>query len=162
MSPEVLQLLGALSNIATTVGVVFGILGIVFVWLQVRHAILARDASVCLSLAQFSNTADFTAAIRQVWKVSVGSSPTDDYRDAAMKLCVFFELVGAICNHGYMSTKLVEEFYGTLVVDAYTKLDNFVTAHRNQTGRSSFANNFEALARRLGARQSIRGPNTGK
>jgi len=162
MSTEVVQFLGAMASVATTLGVVFGIIGLVFVWLQIRHAILSREASVCLDLAQFSNCAEFTAALERVWNLSDGIPEANADRDAAIKLCVFFELVGAICNHGYMSTKLVEEFYGYLVIDAYSRLQAFVTDYRARTGRPSFASNFESLAKKLSVHPIIMGEGTGK
>ena len=63
MSPETIAMIGAVSNIATTVGVVVGLIGLVFVWLQIRHTVLARETSVCLGLAQYSNSAEFSHAL---------------------------------------------------------------------------------------------------
>lgn len=100
---------------------------------------------------RISGSSDFTAALQRACELPLDSKLSEADREAAIKLCVFFELVAAICNHGYMSSKLIEEFYGSLVVDTYRHLQQFVAEHRKHSGRSSFAKNFELLASRLAA-----------
>ena len=148
MSPETIATIGAVSNIATTVGVVAGLLGLLVVWLQIRQSVLAREVSVCLGLAQFSNSAEFSQALMTVLNANADSVASIDQK-SAIQVCVFFELVGSIVNHGYMSTTLIQEFYGTVISDSHTLLKTFIDGYRVQMRRPQFCVNFETLANTL-------------
>ncbi|HYH63825.1 MAG TPA: DUF4760 domain-containing protein [Urbifossiella sp.] len=146
MSAETIATIGAVSNIATTVGVVIGLIGLVFVWLQIRQGVLARETSVCLMLAQYSNSQDFTQALMTVLgRGPAGPAATID-QEAALKVCVFFELVASIVNHDYMSPTLIREFYGSVIADAHDRLRGYIDEQREQTRRPKFCINFEKLA----------------
>jgi hypothetical protein len=146
MSPETIATIGAVSNIATTAGVIVGLTGLLFVWLQIRHGVLARETSVCLGLAQFSSSTEFSHALMTVLNADTKTNAASIDTKTAIQVCVFFELVGSIVNHGYMSTKLIQEFYGTVISDAHNRLKGFIDEYRKQTQRSEFCVNFEKLA----------------
>lgn len=149
MDQETVQAISAISGIATTVGMIFAVIGLVLVWLQVRHAVLARETSICLGLAQFSGSSEMNSALKRMRERQPGQPMSEPDRDSAIQVCVFFELIGAICNHGYMSTTLIQEFYGSLVIDTHRQLADFITQHRANTRNKHFAVNFEVLAKRL-------------
>lgn len=149
MIPEALQWLSVLSNLATSLGVVFGVVGLVLVWLQMRQNTLSREASICLTLAQFSSTHEFQQSLRAIKGLATSEDLTEADQEAALRVCVFLELVGSICNHGYMSTKLIEQFYGSLITSCYATLSDYIADRREHTANPKFAANFEMLATRL-------------
>jgi hypothetical protein len=145
-SDETLKILSGLASIATVFGVAFAIAGLIFVAFQLRQGRVAREVGICLSLAQISGAADFQTCLNKVLALAPeGQVP----QEAALRVCVFFELLGSICCSGITRLHLIEEFYGSLVPTCYDKLKSYIEDKRAQSNNKLFASNFEKLANRL-------------
>lgn len=134
--------------IVTIFGLPVAVIGLFLVWIQIRNDVKTREVDVLINLANMSGSHDFQKAINHVLSLPSDSKNSDVQlnQDYALNVCVFFELVGSICNSKYASTQLVREFYGKLVVELYDRLDAYINTQREKTHRDKFSHNFELLA----------------
>ena len=131
------------------------IVGIIFVWLQVRQSVRTREVDICLQLANMSSTPELHKAINTIWESPEKNDFSEQQTNSAERVCIFFELVGAICAEKYMSTKLIEEFYGSLVTGSYHKLSSFIKRKRKKPFNKNFALNFEKLSNSLLTKSTV-------
>ena len=138
-----------LSLIFTIIGFSLTLLGLLFVYRQIRQSIKSREVNILLQLSETSNSIEFNKALDLVWENKITIESGDEEIKQAIKVCVFFELVGSIYTQKYTSTSLIEEFYGSLITGSYDNLEKFIQEYRNKPYNEFFARNFECLSKAL-------------
>lgn len=137
------------SLLFTIIGFTFTFIGIVFIWRQIKQSFQSREVSILLQLTETSNSTEFNDALDVVWENNIIISSSNSDIQKAIKVCVFFELIGSIFTQKYTSTNLIAEFYGSLITGSFDKLEGFIIEYRKKPYNEYFAKNFEYLAKSL-------------
>lgn len=137
------------SIILSAVGFSLTLLGIYFVYAQVIAAKKSSETDVLISLYQISTSDPLMSDFDLIWRFSSNGPENQSERDACLRICVFFEMVGAICSQKYIKTLLIEEFFGSLVTGSYIAISPYIDEMRATPFNEKFGINFERLSKSL-------------
>jgi len=140
------ELYNTLSLIIMAGGFSIGLITLFMIWRQIVHSVKTREADICVNMAAMSGSSPLKEDIDVIWNIGEEGILDEQQEQAARNVCVFFELVGAIYARGYMSTTIIESFYGSLVTGTFDKLSVFINKKRELSYSRHFAKNFEVLA----------------
>lgn len=123
----------------------------VFVSLQVAHMKHSREVDTFLRLIDMANSTDFRRSSYWV-KTRITTETTYDqtgekeYREHTSLIINYFEMVGNLVNHNYVSRDLIYDQMGSWIVGTWAKLKIIIAAHRAAKNSPQYAENFEVLA----------------
>ena len=145
------ELFNLVSLIVMCVGFVLGLLSLLFVYRQLVSNQRTREADVMIRLFEIGSGNPLANDFDEVWKLTKDEGNLDPKEQEAVSLrvCLFFEFVGALVSQRYISTILIEEYYGSLITLCYRTLSMYIEERRKGIYSDKFALNFEELAKKI-------------
>lgn len=140
-----------IANGSAALAALAGIGAAFFVSLQVAHMKRSREVDTFLRIIDIANNADFR---RAAYWVKTRITPETSYEETGQKehrehtslIINYFEMVGNLVNHSYISRDLIYDQMGSWIVGTWEKLKIIIAAHRAAKNSPQYAENFEILA----------------
>jgi len=152
-------------NIVSIIAICIGFgLTIASLWFVARQIVVnhrTRETDILLSLYEISTREPLSKDFDVAWDIHNKEILTTEQEEACLRVCLFFEMVGAVVSQRYMGTVLLEEYFGALITGIYESLRTYIDAERTKPYNNNFAVNFERLAQRIAKSPRIsRAPGT--
>jgi len=146
------------SVVTICIGFALTIASLWFLARQIRIALRSRETDIFLRLYEVSTTEPLFSDFDVVWEIKSNEQLTEVQSASCLRVCLFFEMLGAVVFEKYMGTVLIEEYFGSLVTGCFEILRTYIEAERQKPYNDNFALNFERLAMRISNSSRISRP----
>lgn len=133
------------SIIATSIGFSLTIGSLWVLYRQIVVTRRSRDVELIVRFYETSTKDPLYSDFNTVWNIKDQNKLSEKEEKSAFRVCLFFEMIGSVATQRYVDTTLIEEYFGSLVVECYDKLCCHIDLQRSKPYNSKFAINFEKL-----------------